>query len=183
MKTIKEVAEMCGMSKTSVNRAIEELNIEKTLSGNKNLVSDKDADRIVLLLRGFGMEWKENETNQNNSTQNQNKSEENETENETTKNSVISETLKNNEFLINFLMDQIKVKDNQISELQEENRMLIQAQAFTVKQLEKFTNPELIQEQKQENKGPEPAESGQKTAENSDGPQEKKRFFSFFRNK
>lgn len=183
MKTIKEVAEMCGMSKTSVNRAIEELNIEKTLSGNKNLVSDKDADRIVLLLRGFGVEWEENETSQTKSTQNQNKSEENETKNETSQNSGMFETLKNNEFLINFLMDQIKVKDNQISELQEENRMLIQAQAFTVKQLEKFTNPESIQEQKTEKISSEAAESEPKTAENNDGPQEKKRFFSFFRNK
>ena len=183
MKTIKEVAEMCGMSKTSVNRAIEELNIEKTLSGNKNLVSDKDADRIVSLLRGFGKDWEEVETNQNKSTQNQNKSEENETETETPKNSVISETLKNNEFLINFLMDQIKVKDNQISELQEENRMLIQAQAFTVKQLEKLTNPELIQEQQQEKTSPEPAETEPKPAENNAGPQEKKSFFSFFRHK
>lgn len=179
MKTIKEVAEMCGMSKTSVNRAIEELNIEKTLSGNKNLVSDKDADRIVSLLRGFGKDWEEVETNQNKSTQNQNKSE----ENETPKNSVISETLKNNEFLINFLMDQIKVKDNQISELQEENRMLIQAQAFTVKQLEKLTNTELIQEQKTEKPSPEPAESEPKTAENNYESQEKKSFFSFFRHK
>ena len=149
MKTIKEVAEICGMSKTSVNRAIDELKIEKVLSGNKNLVSDADADRIVSLLRGYGKTCEEIETNQSNSTQNQTETQQNNPKSSESSSSVTSETLQNNDILINFLMEQIKVKDNQISELQEENRMLIQAQAFTVKQLEKFANPELTDTQKQ----------------------------------
>ena len=159
MKSIKQIAELSGMSKTSVNRAIKELDIETTMAGNKNVVSDKDADRIVSLLRGFGLNCAEINPNQAKSDQNQ-------TETETlppnSSSSVSAENQNGNEKLINFLMEQIKVKDNQISELQEENRMLIQAQAYTVKQLERFTNPELITTKQEENSKPDSKEESEK---------------------
>lgn len=152
MKTIKEIADLCGMSKTSVNRAIQELQIEKVLSGNKNLVADKDAERIVLLLRGFGLECSETETNQTKTETNQNISTQNnaddtETDKNSTKNKDHSENT--NENFVNFLMDQIKEKDKQISNLQEDNKLLIQAQAYTLKKLELLTETIQIEQKNQ----------------------------------
>lgn len=142
MKTVKQIADICGMSKTSVNRAIKELNINTTLSGNKNLIDDKDADRIVLLLRGFGLNEIENETNQ---TKDKTKESETETNHDKSSDSVNSVLKKSDDKLINFLIEQIKVKDNQIQSLQEENKMLIQAQAYTMKQIEELKKPETIE--------------------------------------
>ena len=152
MKTIKEIADLCGMSKTSVNRAIQELQIEKVLSGNKNLIADKDAERIVLLLRGFGLECSETETNQTKTETNQNISTQNnaddtETDKNSTKNKDHSENT--NENFVNFLMDQIKEKDKQISNLQEDNKLLIQAQAYTLKKLELLTETIQIEQKNQ----------------------------------
>ena len=155
MLTIKEIAEMCGMSKTSVNRAISELKIEKIMSGNKNYIAEEDAKRIVSTLCGFGKSCEDIFKNQNKTEQIEPEPIQNQTKTETdtqndninpscSSSSVSSDSDKSNDFLINFLMEQIKVKDNQISELQEENRMLIQAQAYTVKQLEQFTKKELL---------------------------------------
>lgn len=142
MKTVKQIADICGMSKTSVNRAIKELNINTTLSGNKNLIDDKDADRIVLLLRGFGLNGIENETNQ---TKDKTKESETEINHGKSSDSVNSVIKNSDENLVNFLMEQIKVKDNQIQSLQEENKMLIQAQAYTLKQIEELKKPETIE--------------------------------------
>ena len=152
MKTIKEIADLCGMSKTSVNRAIQELQIEKVLSGNKNLVADKDAERIVLLLRGFGLECSETETNQTRTETNQNISTQNnaehtETEENSTKNKGNSENFQ--EDMLNFLLNQIKEKDKQIANLQDDNKLLIQAQAYTLKKLELLTETIQIEQKNQ----------------------------------
>lgn len=176
MKTIKEIANICNMSKTSVNRAIAELEIKKVLSGNKNFVTDEDADRIVSLLRGFGKTCAEN---QNESNQNESKTEQNETNNSFSSSSVSIESSKNNDFLVDFLMEQIKVKDNQIAELQEENKLLIQAQAFTVKQLENFVTPEKITEKSASSS----EESKENNAEENPGFSQKKKRFFFRKNK
>lgn len=133
MKTIKQIADLCGMSKTSINRAIEELKIEKTLVGNKNLVSDTDADRIVSLLCGFGKTCAEINPNQ---SKTETETEQNKTNPSNSTDSVFSVSEKNNEQLVNFLLEQIKTKDRQIESLQEENKMLIQSNAYTLKQLE-----------------------------------------------
>lgn len=178
MKTIKEIADICKMSKTSVNRAIDELNIKKEMSGNKNYVTDEDADRIVSLLCGFGKTCEEINPNQ---SKTETQSQQNNPKSSESCSSVISETEKNNDILINFLMEQIKVKDSQISELQEENRMLIQAQAFTVKQLERFTNPELITSQ-QENAEPDPMKHEVPTQSENDRGQ-KRTWFGFWNRK
>ena len=70
--TIKELADYCGTSKTSINRVIKELEIEPTVQGNKNIIDYEDADRIVLFCRGFGLNCAENETNQTNSSKTEN---------------------------------------------------------------------------------------------------------------
>lgn len=136
MKTIREIADLCRMSKTSVNRAIKELNINTEMNGNKNYVSDEDADRIVLTLRGFVPESEQNKTEpqQNNAKSNQN---------ETPALSVPSASQNSNEKIIEILSKQIELlekqlenKDNQIEHLQNENALLIQAQAYSIKLIE-----------------------------------------------
>lgn len=149
MKTIKQIAEMCNCSKTSIVRTIKELDIVLHPSGNKNLVSESDVLRIVAFWNNDVLNCGENlknETNQDNT----NSEEEKTTQNETSpSNSVSNEnTVKenNNLDIVNFLLEQIKVKDSQITEkdsqikaLQEENKMLIQSQAYTLRQLELLT--------------------------------------------
>lgn len=173
MKTIKEIANLCGMSKTSVNRAIEELKIEKTLSGNKNLVSDSDADRIVSLLRGFDKTCAEIKTNQSTNETNQSKieteTEQNKINSSNSSESVISVSEKNNTELVNFLLEQIKIKDKEIESLHEENKMLIQSNAYTLKQLEdikriqvKDVEPDIKVSENPEPESPEPKEKKRK---------------------
>lgn len=168
MKSIKEIAEICGYSKTSVNRTIKELGIQTETSGNKNMVSDSDADRIVSVLRGYGKTCEEIKPNQSTTETQSNQTA---TESKTT---VPSENVSNNDFLVNFLIEQIKVKDSQIENLQNENQLLIQAQAYTLKQIEELKRIET----KPAEIVPETTESNQEPAE----PTTKKRW-SLFRTK
>ena len=174
MKTIKEIADLCGMSKTSVNRAIEELKIEKTLSGNKNYISDSDADRIVALLCGFGKTCAEINTNQ---SKTETETEQIKTNPSSSTDSVISVSEKNNSELVNFLLEQIKTKDKQIESLQEENKMLIQSNAYTLKQLEdiKMIQSKEIEPDIQIVREPEPAEP------EPPEPKEKEKRFLFWK--
>lgn len=158
--TIKEVAEECNISKTSVNRAIKELNIKTELTGNKKIVKLNDVKRIVLKCCGRVLNCSETETEQNTAEQietnqgssatNQTKTEQTETATEQTETANIQPDktaffdnsdfkLNENENLISFLMEQIKEKDLQIANLQEQNKLLIQSQAYTIKQIELLT--------------------------------------------
>ena len=51
---------------------------------------------------------------------------------------------------IEILKEQLKQKDKQIQSLQEENKLLIQSNAFSLKQLEEKNKAEAIQKQEQE---------------------------------
>ena len=135
MKTIKQLADICGVSKTSINRAIDELQIEKTLSGNKNLISDTDADRIVSLLRGFGKTCSDFNPNQ---SKTDTETQQTETTGFSSSSSAFSVSEKNTSELIQFLYKQIEIKDKQIEDLNETNKMLIQSNAYTLKQLEEL---------------------------------------------
>lgn len=46
MKTIKELAQMCGCSKTTINRFIRQLNITTIQDKNRLLVSDEDTKKL-----------------------------------------------------------------------------------------------------------------------------------------
>ena len=174
MKTIKEIADLCGMSKTSVNRAIEELKIEKTLSGNKNYISDSDADRIVALLCGFGKTCAEINPNQ---SKTETETEQIKTNPSSSTDSAFSVSEKNNDQLVIFLLEQIKTKDRQIESLQEENKMLIQSNAYTLKQLEdiKMIQSKEIEPDIQIVREPEPAEP------EPPEPKEKEKRFLFWK--
>ena len=140
--TIKELADYCGTSKTSINRVIKELEIEPTVQGNKNIIDYEDADRIVLFCRGFGLNCAENKTSQTTANQNEtNQTNSSKTENventDFSSSSIVFENSKNdNDFFVKFLMEQIKEKDRQIAMLQEDNKLLIQSQSYVIKQLE-----------------------------------------------
>lgn len=165
MKSIKEIADICGYSKTSVNRTIKELGIVTEISGNKNMVSDADADRIVSVLCGFGKTCEEIKPNQ---AETETKSKQTETESKT---SVLPDNVSNNDFLVNFLIEQIKVKDSQIENLQNENQLLIQAQAYTLKQIEELKRIDV----KPAEIVPETTEENQEAAATT----KKKRWFPF----
>lgn len=149
--SIKEIANECNISKTSVNRAIKELNIKTDLAGNKKMVKLNDVKRIVLKCCGTVLNCSENEANQNkteqietnqsNSKTNQNKTEQIETANIQPDKTAFSDNsdFKTNDNLMTFLMNQIKEKDLQIEKLQEQNKLLIQSQAYTLKQIELLT--------------------------------------------
>lgn len=165
MKSIKEIAEICGYSKTSVNRTIKELGIVTELSGNKNMVSDADADRIVSVLCGYGKTCEEIKPNQ---AKTETEPQQIETE---SKSSVPSDNVSNSDFLVNFLIEQIKVKDSQIENLQNENQLLIQAQAYTLKQIEELKRIDV----KPAEIVPETTEENQEAA----ATPKKKKWFSF----
>lgn len=67
MKTIKEIADICGVSKTSINRIINSLGIEKIHHGNKNLISDQDCEKIVEFYKMDS--WERTKTQQNETQQ------------------------------------------------------------------------------------------------------------------
>ena len=162
--SVKEIADLCGYSKTSVNRAIKELGIESTTRGNKNVISGADAEKISLLLRGFGLNENKTAPNQTATNPNQATINPNQT---TTENDLQSsstektEIKKSDDKMLDFLLEQIKIKDLQIQNLQNENQMLIQSQAYTLKQLEELKRieqtpepePEQAQPQEKKKKG------------------------------
>lgn len=225
MKTIRECAEICNCSKTSITRLIKQLNITTIQDKNRLLVSDEDTKKLqqhvgniapnatqttpdeIKIAPKIETSIPENATQQvetapnktktatkiapntleietqqaknapnetktapkieTNATQqaknapNRNKIAPNctktqhiETENATfntnrniTPNadiiSIYCET-------IEILKEQLKQKDKQIQNLQEENKLLIQSNAFALKQLEEKNEAEAIQKQDQE---------------------------------
>lgn len=138
MKTIKEVADICGMSKSSVSRVIKELNIQTEMFGNKNIVKDEDVKRIYKVLRGYEANWCDDATAEaetpkaDNNASKQPEAEKNEENSSIPVSSVLAEHSE----IIKFLMEQLKERDLQIKQLQEDNDVLIKAQAYTLKNLQ-----------------------------------------------
>ncbi len=204
MKTIKELAQMCGCSKTTINRFIRQLNITTMQDKNRLLVSDEDTKKLqqhianiapnvtqtapdeIKIAPKIETSIPENATQQvetaPNKTKTATKIETNAPENATqqaknapnrnkiapncTKTQHIeteNATFKTNRNItpntdiisiycetIEILKEQLKQKDQQIQNLQEENKLLIQSNAFALKQLEEKNEAEAIQKQEQE---------------------------------
>lgn len=221
MKTIKELAQMCGCSKTTINRLIRQLNITTMQDKNRLLVSDEDTKKLQQYVENIApnvtqnapdeikiapkieTSIPENATQQvetapgktktatkiapntpENATQQAKtapgktktatKIETNAPENATqqaknapNRNKIAPNCTKTHQTdtiktaanidivsiyceTIEILKEQLKQKDKQIQSLQEENKLLIQSNAFSLKQLEEKNKAEAIQKQEQE---------------------------------
>ncbi len=221
MKTIKELAQMCGCSKTTINRLIRQLNITTIQDKNRLLVSDEDTKKLkqhivniapnaiqnapdeIKIAPKIETSIPENATQQaknaTNETKTATKIETNAPENATqqaktapdktktatkietnapenatqqaknapNRNKIAPNCTKTHQTdtiktaanidivsiyceTIEILKEQLKQKDKQIQSLQEENKLLIQSNAFALKQLEEKNEAEAIQKQEQE---------------------------------
>lgn len=233
MKTIKELAQMCNCSKTTINRLIRQLNITTMQDKNRLLVSDEDAEKLqqyvvndvvnnapnatqtapdeIKIAPKIETSTTENATQQvetapnktktatkiapntleietqqaknaPNETKTATKIETNAPENATqqaknapNRNKIAPNCTKTQHIepgnatfntnrntppnadiisiyceTIEILKEQLKQKDKQIQSLQEENKLLIQSNAFSLKQLEEKNKAEAIQKQEQE---------------------------------
>lgn len=225
MKTIKELAQICNCSKTTISRLIRQLNITTVRDKNRLLVSDEDTKKLqqhieniasntiqnapdeIKIAPKIATSIPENATQQvktapdktkiapntleietqqvknaPNETKTATKIETNAPENATqqaknapnrnkiapnctktqhieTENATFNtnrNTTPNADIIsiycetIEILKEQLKQKDKQIQNLQEENKLLIQSNAFSLKQLEEKNKAEAIQKQEQE---------------------------------
>ncbi len=182
MKTIKELAQMCGCSKTTINRFIRQLNITTMQDKNRLLVSDEDTKKLQQHIANIASNVTQNapdeikiapkiETSITENAPQQVETAPNKTKTATkiatNRNKIAPNCTKTQQIetikaaanidivaiyceTIEILKEQLKQKDKQIQSLQEENKLLIQSNAFSLKQLEEKNKAEAIQKQEQE---------------------------------
>ncbi|MDE5977268.1 MAG: hypothetical protein K2G70_02215 [Turicibacter sp.] len=189
MKTIKEIAQMCDCSKTTINRLIRQLNITTVQDKNRLLVSDEDTKKLqqhvgniapnatqtapdeIKIAPKIETSITENAPQQvetaPNKTKTATKIATQQAKNAPNRNKIAPNCTKTQQIetikaaanidivsiyyeTIEILKEQLKQKDKQIQSLQEENKLLIQSNAFALKQLEEKNEAEAIQKQEQE---------------------------------
>jgi hypothetical protein len=141
MKTVKEIADKCGVSKTTVQRSIKELGISPYQHKNRYVFDDETADKIIEYIIPNFKEVSicgDNESDCNTAKQNDTKEkkiETTETENATNRTE--------SQQLIEILRKQLEEKDNYIKDLSakldtqmEINKLQSQNIAFLNKSLE-----------------------------------------------
>jgi len=130
MKTIRELAELCGVSKTTIERTIKELEINKQINGNKYLVSESDAIRICYEITHDSSVLQQNEnrnaTEQNEPEQFTSNATEPKQENATNQSNIIDPVQK----LIETLEKEVEANRKVIDSLQEQNKILSQTIAL-----------------------------------------------------
>lgn len=144
--SVREIADICEKSKTTIQRIINEEGIEYKVVKNKHLYDYESAE---LICRKVSRKAVENltKTKPPQTAENQQENEKNQTiskqiENRETKR---NQTDKSTDELIIFLKAEIEQKNQQINSLIEENKMLITTNAVLVKQLEEPKKMELIE--------------------------------------
>jgi len=135
LKTIKELAAICKVSKTTIERTIKDLGINKQIHGNKYLVSESDSLRICYeitndpeLLQQIENRNTTNETEPEQFTSNATEPQQ---ETATNQNTSIDPTQK----LIEILESQLEVNKRTIESLQEQNKILAQTVALQSSQI------------------------------------------------
>ena len=140
MKTLRETAEMLNVSKSTVRRAVKELNIETMMRKNTYLISDDDVKRIEYFLRPqtASEQIKSIQTASDNAPQNKSEEiKENQTNSETRQNaSETRQTASDVQMLINMLQNELDAKNKTIESLIEQNKLLTQTNAFLTKSIE-----------------------------------------------
>ena len=149
--SVKELADWCGVSKTTIQRTINELEIKFRRDKNRHLYSEEDCQLICRKLNRKPIETEPqtaDETEQNKTTQNA----KNQTKTETKSNQNENDETKRNETeltkdeFIKYLKGEIEKKNEQIQNQSEEIKMLIMTNANLVKQIEEVKQPQQLVE-------------------------------------
>lgn len=137
--TVKEIAELLNVSKTTVQRAIKELELTPDIiSKNKHLYCPESAKEIIQFINfsfdfsgvfDFDTKTKQNETEQNKDETKTENIGVNPPQSEDFRHSITTE-------YIETLKEQIKQKDLMIADLLEQNKMLVISNARITKALE-----------------------------------------------
>lgn len=144
--SVKEIAEWCEVSKTTIQRTINELELVPKRDKNRYLYSE---DAVQLICRKLNRKPIETETKTaNDSEQNKTKqTAKNQCENETNSTQNENHETKRNESdltkdeFIKFLQKEIEIKNKQIESQSEEIKMLILTNGNLTKQLEATNQP------------------------------------------
>lgn len=151
--TVKEIADWCGVSKPTVQRIINDLNLDYKKDRNRHLYSEEDSQLVCRKLNRKPIETEsksDNETEQNKTTQtakNQQKNETESTQNENHESQRIETDFTKDEFInflkqeIEFKNKQLEEKDKQIQTKEEELKALIGTNAYLTKQIELLNEP------------------------------------------
>ena len=147
--SVKEIADKCGVSKTTVQRGIKELNLQHFQYKNMYLYDEKST---ALLMRHIAPKIStpgnenQNETDRNETEQtakNQNKNDSETKENEKS-GAERQRTESNDNLIIDILQKQLAEKDKIIDSLLEQNNMLVKTNAFLTDTLEKTKQSALL---------------------------------------
>lgn len=137
MKTIKETAKSCGVSKTTIERYIKEYNIKKVLDGNRYLIKEDDATLLKQLIKGAT----ETQQDAQSSVASCEKVQRTETESETSggacgEKSQHTETESAiSQQYIDFLLKEIEIKNKTIDNLLNKNDELMKSNQFVIASL------------------------------------------------
>lgn len=151
--TVKEIADWCGVSKPTVQRIINDLNLNYKKDRNRHLYSEEDSRLVCRKLNRKPIETEsksDNDTEQIKTTQtakNQQKNEKESTQNENHESQRIETDFTKDEFInflkqeIEFKNKQLEEKDKQIQTKEEELKALIGTNAYLTKQIELLNEP------------------------------------------
>lgn len=152
--SVKELADWCGVSKTTVQRVINELELVPHKDKNRHLYSQEDSQLICQKLNRKPIESESkttNDTEQTKTTQtakNQQQNEKKSTHNENHESQRIETDSTKDEFIkflkqeIEIKNQQLKEKDHQIQEKEDEIKMLIATNGNLTKQIALLNQPQ-----------------------------------------
>lgn len=156
--SIKEIADWCGVSKTTIQRTINELELIPKRDKNRHLYTEDDVQLICQKLNRKPIESESktaNETKQNETSQtakNQQQNEKKSTQNENYESKRIETDSTKDEFIkflkqeIEIKNEQLKEKDHQIQEKEDEIKMLIATNGNLTKQIALLNQPQEVVE-------------------------------------
>lgn len=140
MKSVKQIAEMLGVSKTTVQRAIKELDIKPFQYKNKHVFEDVETAKIINFINPIPIQTDSEKTKIDDAEGNYSsffgtKKSDNaptDSDNATERNAAAASDSQ----LVDILLQQLEVKDKTIESLLEQNKMLSQTNAFLSKTIE-----------------------------------------------
>jgi hypothetical protein len=149
--SVKEIADWCDVSKTTIQRTINELELTPKRDKNRHLYTEDDVQLICRKLNRKPIETESktaDDSEQNKTTQtakNQHKTETKSEQNENHGTKRNETDLTKDEF-IKFLQKEIEIKNQQIESQSEEIKMLILTNGNLTKQIELLNQPNQLVE-------------------------------------
>lgn len=149
--SVKEIAEWCDVSKTTIQRTINELELTPKRDKNRHLYTEDDVQLICRKLNRKPIETESKSTNdseQNKTTQTAKNQHKIETESQQNGNHETkrNETDLTKDEFIKFLQKEIEIKNQQIESQSEEIKMLILTNGNLTKQIELLNQPNQLLE-------------------------------------